>query len=190
MIIKNYKELAVSSIRKDALNILIEGLNKVRPDILMRNTVRYNEDFNNLIVLNKHHDIISGRMFVIGAGKAAGMMAETLEKIMGPKHIKAGVVNTWSAKYKTKKIKIIKAGHPWPDKAGVKGVLAMLKLKEKYKINKKDLVICLLSGGGSAMLPLPSDGVNLGEMKKTAQILTAAGANISEINIVRKHVSK
>jgi glycerate-2-kinase len=165
MLIKNYKKLATSELRKKALDIVSEGMAGVTPDILMRNTVRYNEVFNNLIILNKNHDMISGRIFVIGGGKAAGQMAETLEEIMSPKFLKAGVVTSWSSKYKTKKIKIIKAGHPWPDEKGIKGVNEMLKLKTKYNIGKKDLVICLLSGGGSAMLPRPAEGITLEEKK-------------------------
>jgi hydroxypyruvate reductase/glycerate 2-kinase len=189
MFIKNYNDIATSKLRRKAIAMLAEGIAKVSPDILMKNTVRYNEDFNNLIVLNKHHDIISGRMFVIGAGKAAGLMAATLEEIMGPEHITAGIVNSWD-KYKTKKIKIKKAGHPWPDSRGVGGVEKMLKLKTKYNIGKKDLVICLLSGGGSAMLPLPAEGITLEDKRIATQLLTKSGADINEINAVRKHISR
>lgn len=188
MLYKNYNNIATTSLRKKALDIIQAGIESVNPHILVKRSLRYNEDFNSVIINNNSFDLLRGRIFVLGAGKAAGMMAEMVEKIIGPENIKDGIVNTVSKKYKTKKIKINIAGHPLPDKNGVKGAEEMLDLKKKYKINEKDLVICLISGGGSAMLFNPAQGINMDEAKILNDLLIHSGADISEINIIRKHI--
>ncbi|MEA3398310.1 MAG: DUF4147 domain-containing protein [Patescibacteria group bacterium] len=189
-IIKNYNQLATSKARKNVLNIIEAGIKKVHPHNLIEIAIQYNETFNSVTVQNNTYDIIKGRIFVIGGGKASGFMAEKLEEIIGAKNITVGVVNCTKDDYQTEKIKIIKASHPLPDKKGVKGVEKMLELKNKYKINKKDLVICLISGGGSALMPCPVEGIKLKDKQLTTQLLLESGADIREINIVRKHLSK
>jgi glycerate-2-kinase len=141
-------------------------------------------------VHNTAYDLFRGRIFVIGGGKAAGYMAEAFEKIVGPENITAGVVNCTEGDYKTKKIELIEAGHPLPDKRGAKGVEKMLALKDKYEINEKDLVVCLLSGGGSALMPSPSSKFDLTEKQMVTQMLIKSGADINEVNAIRKHLSK
>ncbi len=189
-IIKNYKQLATSDARKKVLAIIEAGINKVHPHSLVEIALKYNETFNSVTVQNNIYDIIRGRIFVIGGGKACGYMAEKTEAMIGKENITAGIVNCTSNDYDTKKIKIIKASHPLPDKNGIKGVKKMLKLKDKYKINEKDLVICLLSGGGSALMPYPAEGIKLKDKQATTQLLLESGADIREINLVRKHLSK
>ena len=107
--IKNKNEIATSELRKEVLDLIEAGLKEVYPPELMRQVVGYSDKMNSLVVQNNTFDIISGRIFVIGGGKAAGLMAEVLEEIIGEEHIKAGVVNSTSDGYITKKIKIIKA---------------------------------------------------------------------------------
>ncbi len=189
-VIKNYKELTTNKRRKQALDIIEAGIDRVNPRNLLTNAVSYNETFNSVIVYNRHYDLLKGRIFVVGGGKAVGYMAEALEEIIGPENITAGCVNCTDDKYKTKKIKVMKASHPLPDKNGVRGVEKMLALKDQYKIGEKDLVIFLISGGGSALMPSPVDGVSLKEKQETTQRLLECGANIKEINTVRKHLSK
>ena len=188
--IKNENEIGLTSSRKQALEIIEAGIKAVNPKVLVRDSVKYNSNLNSLEVCNNAFDIISGRIFVIGGGKASGVMAEALEEIIGAGKITAGAVNTDGEKYKLEKIKIIKAGHPLPDRSGVKGVEKMLELKEKYSINEKDLVICLISGGGSAMMPCQVETVNLRDKRDVTQLLLESGANINEINAVRNHLSK
>jgi len=188
MFYKNYKNIATTELRKKALEIIKVGIESVNPHILIERAVRYNEDFNSIIINNNSFDLLRGRIFVVGGGKASGMMAEMLEKIVGPENISAGIINSIEKKYKTKKIKINIAGHPLPDKNGVQGAREMLALKKKYNINEKDLVICLISGGGSAMLSSPVDGVSLEEIQIVNKLLIHSGASIDEINIVRKHI--
>ena len=189
-IIKNKQEISGSKARKQVIQLIEAGVKAVKPENLMKKAVRYGKEFNSLIINNNEFNLLSGRIFVVGGGKAVGKMAEAFEKIVGAKNITAGIVNSIEKNKNTKKIKVIKAGHPLPDRAGLKGVKKMLDLKEKYKINKKDLVVCLLSGGGSAMLPAPVDSVSLLDKQKTADLLIKSGANIREINTVRKHLSK
>ena len=186
----NYKQIAITDARKQVLEIINAGISQVQPDKLMPTAVQYNQHINSLVVQNRSYDIISGRIFVVGGGKAAGLMAATLEQIIGPKYITAGAVNSIRDDYKTKKIKIIKAAHPLPDKRGVKGVEKMLKLKEKHNIGEKDLVICLVSGGGSALLPGPVAAISLSDKQQATDLLIKCGANIEEINTVRKHLSR
>jgi glycerate-2-kinase len=88
------------------------------------------------------------------------------------------------------KIKLVVAGHPLPDQRGVSGVKEMLALKDHYSIGQNDLVICLISGGGSALMPQPVVGVSLGDKQKITELLIASGAKIQEINVVRKHLSR
>lgn len=188
-IIKNKSEIKGSELRSKAIDIIEFGISSVLPSVLMDKAVRYNKDFNSLIVQINTFDMLRGRIFVIGGGKAAGVMAKKLEEIIGARNITAGIVNSVD-KCKTEIIKVNKAGHPIPDKKGVKGVLEMLEIKDKYKLKANDLVICLLSGGGSALLPVPVQGIDLADKQKTTDVLIKSGADINEINAVRKHLSR
>ena len=190
MIIKNKKQLATTKLRKIALNLIETGIESVLPVNLMHSAVKYNVKQKILTVQNKKYNLGQGRIFVIGGGKASGLMALELEKIIGADNITAGVVNCKSSDYKTKTIKIIKASHPIPDQAGVSGVKKMLSLKKEYKINKNDTIICLISGGASALMPCPVDGVSLKDKQNVTKLLLSSGAKIQEINSIRKHLSK
>jgi hydroxypyruvate reductase/glycerate 2-kinase len=188
--IKNYKKIAVTKLRKQALEMIEAGIKKVHPGSLIKAGVRYNRNFNSLTAQNKTYDIIRGRIFVVGGGKAAGLMAQALEKIIGADNITAGIVNCHSDDYKLEKIEIIQAGHPLPDRKGVKGVDKMLDLKDEYEISEKDLVICLISGGGSSLMPGPVEAISLKDKQAVTQLLLESGADIREINAVRKHLSR
>ncbi|MGB3862620.1 MAG: glycerate kinase, partial [Candidatus Aminicenantaceae bacterium] len=85
-------------------------------------------------------------------------------------------------------ITLNEAGHPVPDEAGLKGTQRIVKLLEKT--GEKDLVLCLISGGGSALLPYPAEGITLDEKRQLTQILLESGATIHEMNVLRKHVSR
>jgi len=188
MFYKNYENITTTDLRKKVLEVIQTGIESVNPYSLVKKSLRYNETFNSVVINNNTFDLLRGRIFVIGAGKAAGMMAEMVEKIIGVENITAGFVNSVSRKYKTKKIKINIAGHPLPDEAGLKGAQEMLNLKKKYKINEKDLVICLISGGGSSMIFSPKKGIDLEEARELNNLLIHSGADIHEINIIRKRV--
>jgi len=129
------------------------------------------------------------RVLVIGGGKATSGMALETEQILDG-WITGGSVNIpaytkpWP---KSKKINFNPASHPIPSEDGVRGVKNMLRLVGKA--SEEDLVICLISGGGSAIMPLPSSGILLSDEQKTTSLLLKSGAKIDEINAVRKHLS-
>jgi glycerate 2-kinase len=190
MIIKNRKALATSKLREKALDILEAGIERVLPSTVMRTSVSFDPVIKTLFV-NEDSYKVNGRIFVIGGGKASGLMAQTVERIIGPENIEAGIVIDKAApvEFRVQKIKVMQAGHPLPDERGIKAARSILDLKGKYSICKDDLVICLISGGGSALMPCPADGLSLGDKQKVTGLLLSCGANIHEINTVRKHLS-
>ena len=153
MIIKNRDALATSELRKQALDIIETGIARVLPPNIIKSAVRYDRVSRTLAVDGDNYSLSRGRVFVIGGGKASGLMAETLEKIIPPDNIAAGVVNCKSEFYKTSKTKIIAAGHPIPDRRGIGGVNEMLALKKLYSINTLSS-IHLLQKGQSNFLDL------------------------------------
>ena len=189
-IFTNYDKIAFNKERENVLKILDAGVAGASAWELMSATIRFNATFKSVSVQKETFDLITGRIFVVGAGKATGAMAEALERIISPEHITAGAVNCHKDEFKTKVIKVHKAGHPLPDKNGAKGVDQMLELKDKYDIGKKDLVLVLISGGASSMLPAPAEGIKLKDQKEITDLLIKSGATIQEFNAVRKHISK
>ena len=135
-----------------------------------------------------------GRTVVIGAGKAAGAMAQALEQLWPADVPMAGVVVT---RYHhtpprpaglAQRIEVLEAAHPVPDAAGVQAAERILALVQG--LQPDDLVICLISGGGSALLTLPADGLSLADKQQINRALLESGANITEMNTVRKHLSR
>lgn len=190
MIIKNREALSTTRLRKQALDIIEAGISRVLPPNIMKSAVQYDAANKNLTVNGDTYRLSAGRVFVVGGGKASGLMAAALENIIHPENISAGVVNCKSGNYPTRKIKIVPAGHPIPDRRGVSGVREMLALKERYSINEDDLVLCLISGGGSALMPYPVAAVGLEDKQGITALLLRSGAEIAEINAVRKHLSR
>lgn len=126
-------------------------------------------------------------LYVVGGGKASGSMAEALNQILGNR-IAKGLVNVpYCNKHRVGAIKLHEASHPTPDEAGVKGTLEMLRIVEEA--GKDDLIICLISGGGSSLMPLPRDGISILDKRKITEAMLKSGATISEINTLRKHIS-
>jgi len=127
-------------------------------------------------------------IYVVGGGKACGPMAEALVELLGDR-IKEGAINVphSSTSYKTGKVKLQRASHPIPDQSGVKGATRMLDLVGKAE--EKDLVFCLISGGGSSLMPQPRSGISLEDKQKVTDALLKSGATINEFNTVRKHIS-
>jgi glycerate 2-kinase len=127
------------------------------------------------------------RLYVVGAGKAAGAMARAVEKAYG-KRIEAGVIVTkYGHGQPLKRIRCLEAAHPVPDEAGMRASQEIHELC--HGAGAEDLVLCLISGGASALLPSPVAGITLEEKQETTQLLLACGATIHELNCVRKHLS-
>lgn len=128
-------------------------------------------------------------VYAIGAGKASGYMAEALNEILRDR-ITSGLViipDNFRVKLRTGRIDIWRATHPIPNDMGVKGTNKMLDIVKD--VTSKDLVICLISGGGSALMPLPYKGITLLQKRKITNSLLRSGATIEEVNAVRKHIS-
>jgi hydroxypyruvate reductase len=132
-----------------------------------------------------------GKCLVVGAGKASASMASALEKHTKehwPQVKIEGVVLTrYGHSSPTSDIRIIEAGHPVPDQAGMDGAKAILELTQTLK--EDDVLIALVSGGGSSLLTLPVEGISIDDMRKTTEVLLRSGAPIEEMNVVRKHLS-
>lgn len=190
-IIKNKAELATSERRRQALEIIEAGIRRVLPGTIMERSVSF-DPFSSQLVINKDIYQLKGRLFVVGGGKASGLMSQTLESLIDPARIEAGIVvdKADADEFETRKIKVIQAGHPVPDSRGVEAVQQIINLKNLYSIGREDIVLCLLSGGGSSLLPFPADGVSLNDKQQVTRLLLACGADIYEINSVRKHLSQ
>jgi hydroxypyruvate reductase len=130
-------------------------------------------------------------IFVVGAGKASARMAGALEEILGDR-IAGGWINIKRggavAEQPLRRIHLHEAGHPVPDEAGLRGAREIVKILESA--GEDDLVLLCLSGGGSALMPLPVTGVSLADKQAATQALLACGADIREVNTVRKHLSQ
>ena len=127
-------------------------------------------------------------VYVVGAGKVSARMAEPVEALLGDR-LKGGVVNVrYGHALPLDIIQVNEAGHPVPDEAGVRGtgeIVALLR-----RTGERDLVLCLFSGGGSALLPYPAEGLTLRDKQETTRILLRCGAAIKETNALRKHLSQ
>jgi glycerate 2-kinase len=129
-----------------------------------------------------------GRTWVIGAGKASAAMAQGLEEVIGP-YIAGGLINVkYGHTAPLTRIELNECGHPVPDEAGVSGAQRIAEIASNAAPN--DLVICLISGGASSLLPLPSGDLTLSGKQEITRRLLASGATIHEINAVRKHLSE
>ncbi|MEO1533702.1 MAG: glycerate kinase [Pseudomonadota bacterium] len=132
-----------------------------------------------------------GRVVVVGAGKASARMAEALEQAWPDepgRPLEGLVITRYGHARPCARIEIVEAAHPVPDAAGMAGAERMLALLEG--LGPDDLVIALVSGGGSALLTLPVEGVSLAEKQEVNRLLLASGAAIGDMNVVRKHLSR
>jgi len=128
----------------------------------------------------------TGRLIVIGAGKASAAMARAVEQHW-PGPLEGLVVTRYGYAVPCERIEIVEAAHPVPDAAGLRAAERML---ERVRgLSARDLVLCLISGGGSALLPLPAPGLTLEDKQHINRALLASGATIREINCVRRHLS-
>jgi glycerate 2-kinase len=127
-----------------------------------------------------------GRLIVVGAGKASAAMARAVEDNW-PGPLSGLVVTRYGYAVPCDRIEIVEAAHPVPDAAGMRAATRMLELVGS--LNEHDLVLCLISGGGSALLPLPAPGLTLEMKQEVSRALLRSGATISEMNCVRRHLS-
>lgn len=128
-----------------------------------------------------------GKTIVVGAGKAAASMAKAVEDHYTGEINSGLVVTRYQHGLPLKKIEVVEAGHPVPDDQGQKAARRMLQMAAS--LGPDDLLLCLISGGGSALLSLPAEGLTMGDLQIVYKGLLLSGANIHEFNCVRKHLS-
>ncbi len=184
---------------EDIKAILRAAIECVDPLTMIEKTVGLEQqEFGERLVLRiglaeEHVDLPpNGRIFIVGIGKAAARMAAGLERSLGGR-IAGGVVVTKDGfREELKNVCIVEAGHPLPDLRSVKAAEMLLHLGNTLGtvLTSSDLVIVLVSGGGSAIICAPAEGLSLEDKAKTTELLLASGATINEINCVRKHISK
>lgn len=201
MYIKNASELLRTDLDEEqlylrtiSLEVLEKSIIAVKPQRLIEKAIKIQN--NRLTIHNDEYNLKKfKRISIIGGGKATAEMAFSLEKILSsysdiihegiiniPKGNVKSVISEWS------KIKVNYATHPVPNEMGLKGTKLMIKIIETS--SKDDLIICLISGGGSALLPLPKPGISLQDLQVVNSLLLASGASIHEINAIRKHISE
>lgn len=163
------------------------GVEAVDPAQAIKNHLKLEE--NHLIVGEKTSDL-SGfdRISVIGAGKASAAMARAMEEILDERLNSGLVITKYNHALPLDKVQVIEAGHPVPDEEGFRGARQIVRFLEQ--VDEKDLVFFLISGGGSALLPFPVEGLTLEDKQNVTKILFEVGANIHEINTLRKHLSR
>jgi len=178
---------AVLRLRQDALSVFHSALAAVDPEEAIRRHMRLKA--GTLSVGGQSYALDAcDRILVVGAGKAVAPMAKALEDLLGDRIAAGMLVVKDGHGLPLKKIRIQEAGHPVPDERGVAGTLEILKLLEGA--GERDLVVCLISGGGSALLIAPSEELRLQDKQATTKDLLACGATIHEINTIRKHLSR
>lgn len=177
----------LATLRQDALEIFYAALRAADPRAAVLRALT--RDGDTLLGDGKPiADMSRGRVIVVGMGKAGAPMAQAVEEIVGAE-IDAGAVTVkYGYVLPTKKIKINEAGHPLPDKNGVRATQEIVNLLRD--LSADDLVICLVSGGGSALMEWLVEGVTLDDLRALTNELLRCGATIVEINALRKHLSR
>jgi len=176
-----------AALRRDAVHVLAAAVAAVDPHAAVRRVVRRR---GAALQIGEQEYRLNRlrRIFVIGGGKADAPMAAALEEILEDR-ISGGLL---SVKYgytvPLRRVPLVEAGHPLPDQAGQRAAERMLEVAGEAE--RDDLVICLISGGGSALLPAPVEGLTLEDKVQLTDLLLRSGATIREINTVRKHLSR
>lgn len=184
-----------TSLREHARRIWLAGVEAVKADSLMARWVR--RDGDQLTIAQQHHDLASlDRIVVVGTGKAGAAMAGALEDALGDDVLESKQLTGWvnvpeDCVRPLRRIHLHgarPAGVNEPTEAGVEGSERILELLAGC--SEQDLAICLISGGGSALLPCPVAQISLAEKQAVTRFLSGAGANINELNCVRKRLSR
>jgi glycerate 2-kinase len=174
------------NLRKDALRIFRAALEAADPGAAIR---RHVQVAGGVLRVGKRRFALDRyeRIYVLGAGKAAATMGRAVERLLGAR-IAAGHLNTkYGHVAKLRRIQLHECGHPVPDENGVVGARRIAELARAA--TGRDLVLALISGGASALTPLPPEPITLAEKQETTRLLLACGASIHELNAVRKHLS-
>ncbi len=183
--IKNFKELATSDLRKAALAIAEAGLAAVDTDAVIRSAVRIEEETLHLAGEAIPLSSIK-RLFVVGAGKCAMRAVATLEEILGNRIAGGAVIDV--QQWFLKRVKYFKGDHPYPTPKNTEGAAKIIEILNGAE--EGDLVLAIVSGGGSTLLAVPPEGWTVEKEVAVVKPLFRAGADIVELNTIRKHLSR
>jgi glycerate 2-kinase len=189
-IIKNKEELATSELRRQALEILEAGLSAIDTEKVLRKKVLVKDGILSIEGGNDLDLKSFNRVFFIGIGKCALEGARVIEEIFGGFLTEGAVLDVKSAAEaeNLKKFKYFQGTHPYPSLQNVEATKKILEMVKE--VNQKDLIITLISGGGSALFELPAEGFTLEDIINKTKELTARGADIYELNAARKEMSQ
>ena len=182
--------MPVHNLHAMATELQQAALAAVEPAAAVRRHVRREGDM--LIVAGRRHDLRDyERVFVVGGGKAAVPMTAAIVDILGDRLTAGAIVTKYGhtiSQFPVPNLQILEAGHPVPDENSVRGAQAVADCAARA--TERDLVVCLISGGGSALLTLPVPGLTLPDLQALTGALLRSGATINELNTVRKHCSR
>ena len=182
---------SLDEMKRMAKAIFSKALSAVDPSKILKDRLRIHGDRLFIKMDGNSEKVFDlntfDKIFLVGTGKASAAMALSVEEIFGGRLTKGIITTKYGHLLPLNKIKVIEAGHPIPDQKGSEGAKKIQRLLKES--GPKDLVIFLLSGGGSALLPFPADHIDLREKQEVTQFLLDSGADIREINTVRKHIS-
>ena len=186
------KDLPLDQLKKMVIEIFLRAVSAVDPSKRLREMITVEQDTLRVKIDEHSEDLFHLKafknIFLIGTGKASASMARTMEDLLTDR-ISSGVITTkLGHRLPLKRTELIEAGHPIPDRNGLEGAHRIQSLLKHS--GPEDLVLVVLSGGGSALLPLPAEGISLEEKQEVTQLLLDCGADIMEINTVRKHISQ
>lgn len=182
----SFRSGKAAMVRRQLADIFNAALAAVDPYNAVKNAV--NRKGNALFAGGMRFDLDRfARIIVAGAGKAAARMALAVEDLLGPALTDGLIIVKKDHAVRPGKIRQVEASHPVPDEAGVQGTRQIVEMLRQA--DEQTLVICLLSGGGSALLVSPADGITLEDKQRATDLLLRSGAAIHEVNTVRKHLS-
>ncbi len=174
------------SAKTDAHTLFTTAIAAVKPAQLIASYLQFKDE--KLYINQKWIPLeASQQIFVIGAGKAVAAMAQEVEKVLGDRITKGLVVCKYQHALPLQWIECMEAAHPVPDQNSIKATDATIELL--HTTNANDIILCLLSGGASSLWADIPDGITLEDLQSTFSILLHAGADILEMNIIRKHLS-
>jgi hydroxypyruvate reductase len=169
------------------VRVMQAALAAVEPGEAVRRALRREGDV--LTVRAHSYDLSKyDRIVVVGAGKASAPMAAAVEEVLGERVADGLVVVKHGHTHPTRTVQLREASHPIPDESCVNGTAELVSLLETT--GPRDLVVVVLSGGGSALMLLPAEGISLADMQQTTDLLLRAGATINELNTIRKHLER
>lgn len=182
--IRNRQQVSDNDACELALDCIAAGIEAADPRTVVPEQVAL--EGSELTVAGQTHDLGEyDRVLVVGGGNAAATVASALEDTLGDR-LSGGVVVTDNPT-ETESVSVLPGDHPVPSERGVQSTRELLTVADDATAD--DLVLAVITGGGSALLPAPTEGISLEDLQRTTEALLASGATIHEINAVRKHLS-